>query len=828
MDTSVSLESFFQMRTSALVIFLFIFCFHVNAQLSAISGKVSSAGDNKGIAAATVCIPSLHYCTTTDGNGDFTMKNIPQGAYSILFSSLEYDTVKRTVVVANGNIRITVVLNLHMSTLDSVNVKATGKTFGMTRLKDVDGAGIYAGKKSEVIVLKDLTANTATNNSRQLYSKVAGLNIYENDGGAGTQLAIGGRGLDPNRVSNFNTRQNGYDISADALGYPESYYTPPAEVLERIEIVRGAASLQYGTQFGGIINFKMSSGTDTQKIRVVSRLTGGSWGFVNTSTSVGGTVGKLNYFAFYQHKSGNGWRPNSRFNVNTGYVSATLRVTSKLSITAQYTHMDYLEHQPGGLNDRMFSSDPRQSTKARNWFRVDWNLGALLLDYSISRNLTFNSRLFGLLAERSALGAINTVNDQGGPRNYRTDRYSNWGNESRLMYTYNTKKDNPFILLGGVRFYSGHTNREIGLGNAGSGGAKSDFAFDKSNPYDSLSYSRYTYPNHNVALFVENIFRINSRLSIIPGARYENIYTKADGFYNKPQQDLASMYTGDVISNELITENRLNKRSFLIGGIGLSYDENNSMQFYANISQNYRAINFNDMSIVNPNFRVDPDLKDEKGYSADVGVRGHVSNIFTYDLSLFAINYADRIGTVWLTDTSSITYQYTTNIAKSRNLGVESFAEADIWKLIRGSAEKTKLSVFTNISFIDARYVNSKVSAYENKKVEFVPPVIFRTGINFQKNRLSATFQYSYTARQFGDATDATKPSNNGINGIVPAYTVMDFSADFRITRMLSLSGSVNNLANQKYFTRRADSYPGPGIVPADARAYYVTLQFRM
>ena len=130
-----------------------------------------------------------------------------------------------------------------VTVLDSVQVRVSGKTFGITRLKDIDGTGIYAGKKSEVVVLKDITANTATNNARQIYSKVAGLNIYENDGGAGTQLAIGGRGLDPNRVSNFNTRQNGYDISADALGYPESYYTPPAEVLDRIEIVRGAASL---------------------------------------------------------------------------------------------------------------------------------------------------------------------------------------------------------------------------------------------------------------------------------------------------------------------------------------------------------------------------------------------------------------------------------------------------------------------------------------------------------------------------------------------------------------------------------------------------------
>ena len=57
-------------------------------------------------------------------------------------------------------------------------------------------------KKSEVIIPEQLVANLATNNARQVYSRVAGLNIWENDG-AGLQLSIGGRGLDPNRTSNF-------------------------------------------------------------------------------------------------------------------------------------------------------------------------------------------------------------------------------------------------------------------------------------------------------------------------------------------------------------------------------------------------------------------------------------------------------------------------------------------------------------------------------------------------------------------------------------------------------------------------------------------------
>ena len=80
-------------------------------------------------------------------------------------------------------------------------------------------------------------ANLASNNARQIFSQVAGLNIFQNDD-AGLQLNIGGRGLDPNRTSNFNTRQNGYDISADVLGYPESYYTPAAEALKEIQVIQ--------------------------------------------------------------------------------------------------------------------------------------------------------------------------------------------------------------------------------------------------------------------------------------------------------------------------------------------------------------------------------------------------------------------------------------------------------------------------------------------------------------------------------------------------------------------------------------------------------------
>ena len=169
--------------------------------------------------------------------------------------------------------------------------------------------------------MKNINANLATNNTRQIYARIPGLNIWEYDRG-GLQLGIGGRGLSPNRSSNFNIRQNGYDISADALGYPESYYTPSAEAIDRIEIIRGAASLQYGPQFGGLINFVMKEGAREKPLELTTRQTMGSFGFVNTFNSIGGTVAKkkLNYYAFYQFKKGDDWRPNCHYEQHNAYV----------------------------------------------------------------------------------------------------------------------------------------------------------------------------------------------------------------------------------------------------------------------------------------------------------------------------------------------------------------------------------------------------------------------------------------------------------------------------------------------------------------------------
>jgi Fe(3+) dicitrate transport protein len=804
-----------------IVLLLTITSFKLSAQTFAVSGNIKNAS-GQNIAGTSVSLKNTSYFTTCDDKGNYQLKNIKPGNYTLLVSVIGYKTLNQPLKVT-GDLTVNLTMEQAVQLLNDVNVQAgKEKTFGITRLKAVDGTTINAGKKSEVIVLDDAVANTATNNARQIYSKIAGLNIWESDR-AGLQLGIGGRGLNPNRVTNFNTRQNGYDISADALGYPESYYSPPAELTDRIEILRGASSLQYGTQFGGLINFKLKEGPTDKPFEFTSRETAGSWGFFNTTNSIGGTVKKVQYYAFFQHKQGDGWRPNADFNANTAYAGVTYKATDKLSLTFQYTYMNYLAHQPGGLTDAEFEADPRQSIRARNWFKVNWNLGAFILDYQINDHLKFNSRFFGLSAGRDAVGDLDLINriDIGADRDLFKDKYTNYGNESRLLYTYKIKGIAQTLLFG-FRYYKGLTNREQGLGNDGSTGNASDFNYGSSTT-DVNAYSKYTFPNYNEALFAENIFRVTSKFSIIPGVRFENIVTKANGFYSVVNTDGA----GNVIYNQLVHDNKNSSRHFAIGGIGLSYYQNEGMQFYGNVSQNYRAINFSDLYSIIKATRVDPNMKDETGYSADIGMRGNISSIFNYDISLFAIHYNNRIGTYESSDANFNDFRYRTNIGQSRNIGLESFAELELLHFINGEKTDTKLSVFSNLALINARYINSKQTAFNNKKVELAPDVIFKTGLSYKYKKFSASYQVAYTSSQFTDATNAVLTAD-AVDGLVPAYTVMDLSTEYKLSGIFTLQGSVNNLADKRYFTRRADSYPGPGIIPADARSFFLTLQVKL
>ena len=425
----------------------FVFKFILLAQ-SQITGIVLS-DENTPVNKVQIYNSTGGIISETNAKGYFQF-SINVEKMKVLFYSENFK-LKELVVFKNKSSNLSIILNSFSEELSEIQIKSRKKKiFELKRLKDVVGTSIYAGKKTEVVLVSQSMANLASNNARQIYSQVAGLNIFQNDD-AGLQLNIGGRGLDPNRTSNFNTRQNGYDISADVLGYPESYYTPASESLEEIQIVRGAASLQYGTQFGGLVNFITKSPNPNKVLDITTRNTLGSYGLFTNFTSLSGTKNKLSYYTYINYKRGEGFRPNSEFESKNAFLHLGYDLDDKNKFSLELTYLDYLAQQAGGLSDQMFAVNPFQSNRERNWFKVDWLLYNLKWSHKISNksNLTFN--FFGLNASRKSVGyRVRRVDlpDTGEARELLIGDFNNFGLETRFLSSYAILGKKATYLIG--------------------------------------------------------------------------------------------------------------------------------------------------------------------------------------------------------------------------------------------------------------------------------------------------------------------------------------------------------------------------------------------
>lgn len=814
---------------------LILFVLQIGQAQFELSGKITDP-QGQVLSEAEVYLKALDLFANTNSDGKYVLNTIPEGNYQLIVFAYGYQVNKINFSIA-ADTELDVVLEPLGEQLSEVVVtQQREQVFALKQLKKVEGTAIYAGKKSEVVLLSGLTGNMAANNARQIYSQVVGLNIYDS-GDAGLQLNIGGRGLDPRRTSNFNTRQNGYDISADVLGYPESYYTPPAEALEEIQVIRGAASLQYGTQFGGLVNFKFKRPNPDKEIELVSRQTLGSYDLFTSFNSLGGTVGKVGYYTYFNYKDGNGFRPNSHYNSKNFYAHIDYRFTDRTKLTLETTFMNYLAKQAGGLTDAQFYEDATFSNRSRNWFGVDWKLYSLRLDHQFSSKTDFSLNLFGLDATRKALGfrtnRVSQPDDLSEPRELLITDFRNWGAEARLLTRYGIA-DKDAVLLLGVKYYQSQNKQKQGSGTTAS---DADFSFTDAQYPNYEPQSQFAYPNLNLAFFGENIFNLSPKFTLTPGFRLEHIKTQSEGTYKNIAEDLA----GNVILNEEREDNRIFDRTFVLLGIGATYKALPSMELYANLSQNYRSVTFGDIQTVNPAFEVDPNITDEDGFTADIGARGRFKDYLSYDISAFGLWYGDRIGEVLKKQTrtgangeeieTGRVIRSRGNIGDAFIYGLESFADWNVKETLFSASEKLKLNYFVNMALTRSEYQDSEDNKnVEGNQVEFIPDFNVKTGLNFGYGNFLGSFQYTALSKQFTDATNAPQvvdDNQRGIEGSIPAYDIVDLSLSYSYKKW-KLEAGINNLLDHSYFTQRATGYPGPGIIPAQPRTFYTTLQFNL
>ena len=191
---------------------------------------------------------------------------------------------------------------------------------------------------------------------------------------------------------------------------------------------------------------------------------------------------------------------------------------------------------------------------------------------------------------------------------------------------------------------------------------------------------------------------------------------------------------------------------------------------------------------------VDPRLKDMTGYVAEYGYRGTLGKWLSFDVGGFYIRYNDRLGRLTTQTSTGPTFFYT-NISNSRNIGLESYLEADLLALARGATGRSSLFVFSSVAPISARYREGPVTG---NRVEFSSSFIGRWGGTYRRGSFSGTLQYSYTGDQFTDANNTVLLSDAS-QGYIPEQRVMDSTMNYGFQKNYVLTVSVSNLLIPAY-----------------------------
>lgn len=697
--------------------------------------------------------------------------------------------------------------------LEEITIKDVRNPLDIKRLDPLANFYINSGKKNELIELTQKDISLSEKYARQIFSKVPGVFVYDMDG-TGNQLNISTRGLDPHRGWEFNIRKDGIITNSDMYGYPASHYNIPMEAVDKIEIVRGTGSLQYGAQFGGLINYKSKLPVRGKSVSFESINTIGSYNLLSMYNSLSGGLGKLRYSTYFTSKSNGGYRHNGDSKYNAENISLYYDISSALFLKMDWSHSNYIIHLAGPLTDVMFHSDPRQSTRTRNYYNPDIHIPSFKMDWKLFDNTRIQLNTSAVLGYRNSVmfdkpatiaDSINHLTLDYNNRQVDIDQFNSFTSQIRILqhYVFLNRRSN---VVAGIQYMNNDLHRR----QQGKGTTGSDFDLTLVTP----GWSRdLHFKTENLAFFIENNVSLLPQLTLNLGFRVEQGQSDLSGKIN--------YYPDENLPNTI-------HHSFPLFGMNAEYRLNETNNIYAGWSQAYRPVIMKD--IIPQSFYEfsDKNLKDAEGYNVEAGFRGKWHSL-KWDVTGFILQYNNRLGTLAQIDSTGTLNIFRSNIGNSQTKGIELFLQGDFYLV-----NKSSLTVFSSTSFMDAHYQDAKIKSGNNNldiggnTVESVPRWIMRNGMTYRYSIASITLLSSYTSESFADAFNAIEPNSTGSTGLVPSYHILDLNISLDLTENFRLQLNGNNILDKQYFTKRPQFYPGPGIWPSDGRTFSATVSMRI
>jgi Fe(3+) dicitrate transport protein len=668
----------------------------------------------------------------------------------------------------------------------NVNAEADADPLFPQIAKEIEDGKVLTGKKSTVVVLDD-QPEVVNNELRQTFARLPGLLLSEQQ--IPGHFNINYRGLgDPHESEFVSFFENGLPLASDWFGYPTMYYLPPIDRVDRIAFVRGGSSLLYGPQPGPSINFITKVPGTSGEIGLRSRHTGGEDGMYATYNELSGGTENFGWLLSYDHRTFDGTRDNADSDVDGANVSLFWRQNDAASWRFDFYSYDSESGEAGRLSGDVYDTQPDFSSTPNNRLWIERDMAVLSHALAINDSTQLDAKLWHAsqdrYSERQPRIFPNSL-----PINVFTafDRqeFSNTGLDARVTHDWGS---NHTLTFGMTHYVDDSPRSQLNVPEVDIL-ATTSFLQERDTDY--------------TAVFAETVFRFD-RWSLIPAARFE--WLEYDIF----EPEVLSTLTRAPIDRSF-------DQSVPLLGLGATYDwAEQQLQAYGNVSQGYRPMRFDDVANPSSNLSLNNDPDVAESLNVEFGLRGSpVAGLF-FDISLFRIDFDDKIETQQISTTEVLRV----NSGDARHQGVELAADYDFFA---GAGGDSHLSVFGSASFLDAEITASRNASLVGNTPAFAPDHVFKAGLIYRnsdwlKLALTGTLvDEHYWQDSNLDGGTVTRP----IDATVPSYEVFDLSAEWSLNRHFKVLGGVNNLFDETYYSRvRAD-----GIEPAAERTPYLGVE---
>ncbi|MGR5058443.1 TonB-dependent receptor family protein [Vibrio rotiferianus] len=660
-------------------------------------------------------------------------------------------------------------------------VVVTGSVIGNSELEDVKE---YPGART-VLTSKQIEKTAAHSIDAALQS-VPGIKVQD-ETGTGVLPNISVRGLKASRSGHAQFLMDGVPLTLAPYGHTgQSIFPATLSMLDRIDIVRGGAAVQYGpNNVGGVINLVTKPIPNTWQTEISNRLTVFEAGDTPLNDFYLRTGGWLtDTFAIQLEGNflkGESFREHSDTDVKNFQAKAQWLLSDTQELQAFIQRYDADTQMPGALSPEDYKKDRTQSKRPYDEYQgksTRWSV-KYLHDLNIADSAELEVLTFGHNSERffqwgfnSAGGhwadpSLPSTDIRTSPREFRV-----YGVEPKLAMYFEGKSVTQNWIVG-----ARYVNEDIDykLTQTPIEGGETKVPRDWHLETDAFA----GYISNEIGLF-------NDALKVTPGVRYESVDMTFD--------DLGKSQSAD------------NKVTEWLPGLTVAYHLTDQWVGYANAQKSLRA----------PQIAYIRGLGEEGSelaWNYELGAR-YNQETTSFNAVLYRIDFKDQLQ--WQSATQTFD-----NIGKTLHQGIELSG-----RYVPNALQA--LSLGASYNYLDATLEENGPNkgnqlAYTSKHQLSWDATYTFTGID-------TTLSGYYFSDAYADNANTSDEDVTGAKGKVPAYMVWNFNLGTDLYKddkgKLRMNVAVNNLFDEDYYFRGIDTSP-VGRYPAPGRSYTLDLNYQ-